>query len=60
MEWFSFQVARHSDTLASNVRNATTIMSSCAKDWPSFTCTTDYSYLSASIGSIFIARRAGK
>jgi len=42
-----------------NGHNSRTFMSGCAKEWWSPTCATDYSYLKATIGSIFVALRAG-
>jgi hypothetical protein len=46
-------------SIARNVRNSRTFMGGCAKGWLSLTCPTDYSYLSATMGSTCIARRAG-
>ena len=46
-------------TAARDVQKAHTSMPDCYKEGSPVTCAKDYSYLSATIGSTFIARRAG-
>ncbi len=54
-----FRSVRDSGASAMNGHNSRTFRSGCAKESLSPTCAADYSYLSATMGSTRMARRAG-